>query len=456
MKRLRKTVGYFLIAVFFSIALSGCGKTAIDPKASQIVVWSFEEKDVWVPIKKQFEKDNKGLTLVYQQQVLDSTYENRVLNSILSGNGPDIWSLPNDWVYRHKDKLAARPTTTAIDLDKSFVPAVKQSVYFDNKIYALTPSAQPLIAYYIPSMFSKTLNAYEDANSGKANADKRKIAEKALGNGLPTTWTDFTTAVQLLTQKQGDTISRAGAAIGTDQLSASKDLLYLLMLQNGTKIVADDLQLAMFNLPETTPKDTTNTPGQKALEFYTSFANPSSPNYSWSSSLGNEVDAFATGKVAIIFGYDELQNTLAQKYPNLSYRKGTVPQLTVEPAKFIDYAKFNVFGVSTLSANTTLSWSLIDSVIGAFNSDFNSATRLYTSKKSSSYDITLENRQTGNPEKNSLATAQTLIKGRYPVEFDNAINAAIFAVNHGIQTPQSALDLTANNLTDNYLRKSGW
>lgn len=456
MKRLTKALSYFLIAILFSIALSGCGKTTTNPKASQIVAWSFEDTDVWAPIKKQFEKDNKGLTLVYQKQAFDSTYENRVLNSILSGNGPDIWSMPNDWVYRHKDKLVPRPTTTALDLDKSFVPAVKQSVYFNNNIYALTPSAQPLIAYYNPSMLSKALNAYEDANSGSANADKRKAAEKALGNGLPTTWTDFTTAVQILTQKQGETISVAGAALGTDQLSASQDLLYLLMLQNGTKIVADDLKLAMFNLPATTPKDTTNTPGQRALEFYTSFANPASPNYSWSSSMGNEVDAFATGKAAIIFGYDELQNTLAQKYPNLSYRKGAVPQLTVEPAKFIDYAKFNAFGVNSLSTNSALSWGLIDSVVRTFNSDFNSATRLYTSQKSSSYDITLENRQTSNPEKNSLATAQTLIKGRYPVEFDNAIKAAIFAVNHGIQTPQAALDLTANNLTDNYLRKTGW
>ncbi len=454
MKRLGKIVSYFLIAVFFSVALSGCGKTNTSPGASQIVVWSFEDADTWAPIKKQFESDNSGLTLNYQKQTFDSTYESRVLNSILSGNGPDIWSMPNDWVYRHKDKLVPRPTTTALNMD-SFVPSVKKSVVFNNNIYALAPSAQPLIAYYNPAILSQTLNKIEnDQNTTSAQAT---AAENLLGNGLPTTWTDFASAVQLITQKQGNDITLAGAALGTDQLSYSEDMLYLLMLQNGTKILSDDLKLAMFNLPVTTPKSTTDTPGKLAMDFYTSFSNPASPNYSWNTSLGNEVDAFGTGKVAVVFGYDDLQNTLAQKYPNLTYRKSSVPQLTTDPNKFIDYAKFSLFGVSNLSSHSALAWGLIDSICaGVYNSDFNSATRLYTAQKAQSYDISLENRNTGGPEKNALSSAQTLIKGRYPVEFDSAIKAAIFAVNHGVQGSQNSLDLTATSLTDNYLRKTGW
>ncbi|PIS08085.1 hypothetical protein COT78_00080 [Candidatus Berkelbacteria bacterium CG10_big_fil_rev_8_21_14_0_10_43_13] len=455
MKRFTKAISYFLIAVFFSIALSGCGKTEdASPSASQLIVWSFEEADVWAPIAKQFAKENEGVTLVYQKQTFDSTYENRVLNSLLSGDGPDIWAMPNDWVYRHKDKLVPRPTTTPLDIN-TFVPAVKQSVEFDKKIYALTPSAEPLIVFYNQSLFNKTINSIN--NNENTTNTQRQTADKLLGNGVPTTWTDFTLAVQLLTQKDGENITESGAAIGTDQLSYSQDLLYLLMLQNSTKITADDLQLAMFNLPATTPKSTTDTPGKLAMDFYTSFTDPGSPNYSWNASLGNEVDAFANGKVAMIFGYDNLQNTLAQKYPNFGYRKGSVPQLSTNPADFIDYAKFNAFGVSNLSSHADIAWIVIDSICaGDYSGEFNSATRLYNSRKALNYEITLENRNTGNPEKNSLATAKALIKGRYPVDFDNIIKSAIFAVNHGIQGSQDALDLAANNITDNYFRKSGW
>jgi len=455
MKRFSKAISYFLIAVFFSIALSGCGSTKnTDPSTSKMVVWSFEDSDIWAPIIKQFAKDNKGMTLVYQKQAFDSTYENRVINSMLSGDGPDIWAMPNDWVYRHKDKLVPRPTTTPLDIG-TFVPSLKQSVDFDNKIYALAPAAQPLIAFYNPSLFKQAnKRIWDNPDSTK---DQREAANKFLGNTLPTTWTDFTTTIQLLTQKQATDITLSGAAIGTDQLNYSQDLLYLLMLQNGTKIISDDLKLAMFNLPTTTPKATTDTPGKLAMDFYTSFANPSSPNYSWSASLGDEVEAFGTGKVGIIFGYDDLQNTLAQKYPTLSYKKSSVPQISTDPNDFIDFARFNVFGVSNLSSHSDLAWGVIDSICsGSFNASFTAGTRLYTSQKAKSYDISLASRSTNNPEKIALATAKVLIKGRYPVEFDNIINSAIFAVNHGIQDSQGSLDLAATNITDNYLRKSGW
>jgi len=457
MKRFKKAIGYFLIAVFFSVALSGCGKTNDTTTGTgKIVVWSFEDSDVWAPLVKQFTKDNEGMTLVYQKQTLDSTYETRVLNSMLSGDGPDIWAMPNDWVYRHKDKLVPRSTTVALDIN-TFVPAIKQSVYFKDKIYALSPSAEPLMVYYNPSIFSKTLNNYEDSHQGKINDENRKNAMKVLDNGVPQTWTDFASAVQLLTQRDGDNITLAGAAIGTDQLSYSEDLLYVLMLQNETKITSDDLSLATFNLPATTPKSTTDTPGKLALDFYTSFTSPTSPNYSWNTGMGDVTTAFAGGKVAMIFGYSSLQNTLAQKYPDLNYRKGSLPQLTTDPTKFIDFAKFNALGVSNLSQHSDLAWNILDSIcVGDYASNFNSATRLYTSQKSSSYEITLENRKTSNPEKNALATAKVLVKGRFPVEFDNIINSVIFAVNHGIQDSQSALDLAATNITDNYLRKSGW
>ncbi|MDP1760082.1 MAG: hypothetical protein Q8L01_01320, partial [Candidatus Woesebacteria bacterium] len=132
MKKIIKIISYVLIVVFFSIALSGCTKkTAVDPNANKIIVWSFEDEDVWKGVAKEFEKKNSGYKLVYVKQTLDLKYENRVLNSILSGAGPDVWAMPNDWIYRHKDKLIAMPDklVKTTDLNGSFVPAISQSVF---------------------------------------------------------------------------------------------------------------------------------------------------------------------------------------------------------------------------------------------------------------------------------------------------------------------------------------
>jgi len=456
MKKFFKISGYILVAVVFSVALSGCTKksTSTNPNATKVIVWSFEDEDVWKPIQKEFESENKGLEFVYQKEAFDSGYENRVLNSVLSGAGPDVWAMPNDWVYRHKDKLSPMPEKLAVktDLDNGFVPVIKQSVLFDGKIYALSPSAEPLMIYYNSKLFDAALDEFNDLHKGSDNSDARKRASALLGD-VPTNWTDFVEAVKLIDKKDGNTITRSGVALGTDKISNAADVLYLLMLQNETKIASDNLNLATFNLPKETPRDTNDVPGLRAIEFYTSFATPSHQNYSWNDTLGNDIEAFAAGKVAMIVGYSSLQNVLAQKYPDFRYKKASMPQLTAESDKFVDYAKFTAFGVSSLSLNPEASWSLVSILTNS--SDYTSALRLYTSKKASSYDITVEARLTSNPEKIELATAQTFNKGRYPLEFDQNILNAIYAVNNGIQDNKSALDLAASNITE-LLRQVGW
>lgn len=458
MKKVIKVLSYVLIAVFFSIALSGCTKKddSSSTISNQIIVWSFEDDDVWVPIKKTFEKNYKGYELVYQKQAFNSDYESRVLNSILSGKGPDVWSMPNDWVYRHKDKLypMADESAAGIDLAKDFVPSVKNSVYFDNKIYAMTPSSQPLMVYYNRDLFQATLDEFNSNHKGETNREARIKASNLLSN-FPLTWSDFVETIKLITKKEGSSITLSGAAIGTESILNAQDILYLLMLQNETKIVSDDLQLAAFNLPIETPRETTNIPGQSALDFYTSFANPSSPNYTWDSSLGDSLDAFLNQKTAMVFGYSDFQLTLSQKLPSFHYSKAFAPQLSEDSSKIVDYAKFNAFGVSNLSQNPEASWGVIDTLVYENSNDFNSAMRLYSSFKSNSSEINFTERVSGNPEKLSLLTAKSLTKGRYPVDFDNQIKSMILSVNKGLSNSKSALDLAANNITEQ-LRRSDW
>ena len=456
MKKILRTIGYVFAAVFFSIALSGCGTTTTttNPNANKVIVWSFEDPSVWKPIIQSFKSKQSSYTLVYVQETLDANYENRVLNSILSGNGPDVWAMPNDWVYRHKDKLAPMPSAQAKTFNMDyFVPSVKQSTVFNSNIYALSPSAEPLMVYYNPKLFSQTLNTLSQSSSGLDQATKQK--DSKLLNSPPQTWTDFVTAANLLTTKSGSTITQSGAAIGTAGITNSNDLLYLLMLQNKTEIFSSDLSAAAFSLPDQTATGATNTPGQRALDFYTSFANPASGNYTWNDSLGNDTEAFGNGKAAMIFGYSDLANTLLQKYPSLQYRKAFMPQLTSDSTQFVDFAKFNAFGVSKLATNTSVAWQLVTMLSTTSASGFDSTAQLYTSQKSSSYDNSPTARNGNNPEKLELSTAKSLVKGRYPVEFDNLMRTAISNVNGGSLSSQSALDLAASKATD-LLRLTSW
>lgn len=455
MKKIYKSISYLIAAVFFSIALSGCGSTTTtNPNAKKVRVWSFEDPSVWKPIIQSFQNKASGYTLDYTQQTLDAGYENRVLNSILSGDGPDVWSMPNDWVYRHKDKLTPMPAsmTKTFSIDQ-FVPSIKESVVFNNNIYALSPSSQPLMVYYNPKLFSGAQNNLFQNTSGKDKTTLQK--ESQLLSSPPQIWSDFVTAANLLTIKSGNNIQQSGAALGTAGTTGSADLLYLLMLQNGTQILSSDYAMSTFNLPDQTATGASNTPGQKALDFYTSFANPASGNYTWNDSLGNDVDAFGNGKAAMIFGYSDLQNTLLQKYPTLQYKKAFLPQLSSDSTKFVDFARFDAFGVSNLATNGAVSWQLVSMLSTTLADNYNSNSQLYTSQKATSYDISMTNRNSSNPEKLELATAKSLVKGRYPVDFDALIKNAILSVNNGTLSSKGALDLAASKTTD-LLRQTSW
>ncbi|MEK9155849.1 MAG: extracellular solute-binding protein [Patescibacteria group bacterium] len=458
-KKIGRIVKYTAFGVLFSFLLSGCTiipkkKSAEDPASKQIVVWSFEDEDAWKPVEKKFESEYEGYALVYEKQTFDADYENRVMNSVLSTQKPDIWAMPNDWVYRHKEKLQPMPTALAktVSLDSQFVPAVKQSVYFNNQIYALSPSAEPLMVYYNPAIFD---SAKEEIKEEYGDDPETKAQYSNLLKTIPANWTDFIELANLLTETDGDDIERAGVALGTSNVTLAPDILYLLMMQNETPVVASEMNLATFNLPAATARGGNDYPGRRALEFYTSFADPGSDNHTWNDSLGSEIEAFANGKAAMIFGYSGLANYFDQKYPDLKYKKAFVPQVEQDAEKIVDYTRFQAFGVNRLSKAPNTSWGAVKILVDDAAKSFNSATRLYTAAKAKSYDISIDERKGNNPEKLSLATAKSLVKGRYPGNFDDAFRLAINAVNNDTQEPQAALDLAANTITES-LRKTGW
>jgi len=461
MKRFAKIASYIVIALFFAVALSGCTKKTATVTNNKLIVWSFEDEDVWKQIATNYKGLYKDMTIEYKKETLDAGYENRVLNAILSGSGPDVWAMPNDWVYRHQDKLATMTDTVSalIKMDDNFVPAVKESVVINDKVYGLAAGAQPLIIYYNPKIFENALEAYNKKNPGDENAAKRTRASKLL-NDFPRTWADFAETNKLLTIKDpSGNIVLSGAALGTSSITNADDILYLMMLQNDTQIISPDLQLATFALPQDTPKQTSDVPGKRALELYTSFADPASDNYSWNDSMGNDVDAFVNGKTAMVFGYSQLQNYFAQKYPNFKdYKRAFVPQLSEELGTYVDYAKFNVFGVSAYSSNSRYGWQLVRLLSTDYSSDIDSASKIQSVAKNKDYDVnttSLVDRAGNNPDSLELATAKTFVKGRFPDDFDSNMIKAITSVNKKELTAQAALDMASRNITE-ILRKVGW
>lgn len=457
MKKILKIAGTTTLAIAMALSLTGCGtKTASKP--NQIVVWGLVDEDVFNPIIKDFKSQNKGVEVVYYKKTLDASYENNALNSILSGQGPDVWAIPNDWVYRHKDKLTSAPdallTGSKIVPKDYFVPNVLADSAFDNKIYAMAPTTDVLHVYYNQRLFDQ---GQERARLALKNNNDEKTRINKIFSNFPVTWEDFDSIIPWLTVKSGNNISVAGAAIGTsNNVSHSADILDLLMLQNQTKMVSDDLSQSAFNLPVKNAAGADVYAGKNSLDFYTKYSDPASAQYTWNGSMANDVDTFANEKVAMIFSYTDLSNYFAQIYPKFTFKRALAPQIgNLNP--IVDYSKYSTYVVPEQSANSNLAWQFVISLATVEANTYKSATKEVSSKKPSGTSETLlKNRDAANaPNQDTIKSIVTWNKGRYPSEIDFQFKQAIDRANSHAQDTQTSLDTAASNVTE-LLRKTTW
>ena len=454
-KKYLKIAGTSLLAIILAVTLTGCGSKKQETGEKELVIWGFVDEDVFKPIIKDYNKKNK-IKVTYVKKQLSSNYENDALNSITSGQGPDVWAIPNDWVYRHKEKLAPIPEdvvkSNKLNVADTFASFVQEDNVFDGKVYGLTPGVDMLQIYYNPTLFNK---ATERASTAlKSQSDVRKEITGILGQ-FPITWDEFNKILPWLTVKNGNFIETSAVAMGTsNNVSYPEDVLSLLMLQNQTKMISDDLGQASFNLPIKNSSGQEVYPGTNALDFYSSYANPASPNYTWNQSMPSDIQAFIEGKVAMIFNYSDLAGYLNQAYPNFKYTRALIPQIG-DFNPITDYASYTTFVVPEISPVQSDAWNFIVQMSTKSYGTYNSATLTLAPNKNTEEKVLANRRSRKGPTKTEIVSGTTWNKGRYPVELNNLFKDAISRVNAGSQSSQASLDTAATKLTE-LLRRESW
>jgi len=326
-----------LASVFFGI-LPGSQQTK--PQRATLEFWGlFDNLAVWQPIFDAYRKNNNNVYFNYTQMNPD-TYEQDLVEALASGKTPDIIMFRSSWLAKHGNKISPLPETimTLRNFQETFpdvatVDFVRQPA---DKIYALPVWTDVLAMFYNKDLFN---------TAGIATP--------------PKTWDDFIKAVQKLSGKDKfGNLTKSGAAIGTaNNVNNAADILSLLMLQAGTKMISDDGKEAAFDKPITAGSSTYK-PGESALRFYTDFANPKSNAYTWNDKLSNSFDAFTSGQTAIIFDYAVNIPRLKQKAPNLRLGIALAPQLA-DATKTVNYADFWGYSVPLVSQNKDAAWNFL-------------------------------------------------------------------------------------------------
>lgn len=341
MKTLFKKISKLsIMAAVVSLTFMAAACDPEGPKSGPVTlkIWKpFVDTDKMQSIISAYQAQHTNVTIEYTKKNIEN-YEADLLNSLAAGNGPDIYSISNTWVPRYIDKITPAPDKvfTVKSYKEAFVDATASDLIIDNKIYGAALWVDSLALYY--------------------NKDLLGTAGIATP---PKTWANLAESVRKISrQDETGYFDRSGVAMGTNaNVNRGVDIIYLLMLQAGAVPWTSDGSSPQFANSVYRNNNSVN-PGVEAVEFYTSFSNPSSANYTWNEDSDYSTDAFANGRAAFLYGYAYTRDIIDSKAPNLNYDVSPVPQNNLTNPT-VNYSSYFAEVVSKQSEQSAWAWDFI-------------------------------------------------------------------------------------------------
>lgn len=328
---------FIAIAIMPLLAL-GCNSETGTSAPVTLKIWKpFVDSEKMQSVITAYQTAHPNVTIEYTKKNIDN-YEDDLLNALASNEGPDIFSVNNTWVPKYINKLA--PATDKVFTIKTyketFVDAMASDLIRDNKIYGTAMWVDSLALYY--------------------NKDLLGTAGIATP---PKTWEKLAADVRAISRQDNDGyFSRSGVAIGTNSnVNRGVDIVYLMMLQAGVIPWTKDGSQPQFANSITKQGKVINA-GKDAVDFYTSFSNPSSANYTWNTESDYSTDAFSNGRAAYLYGYAYTRAQIDAKAPNLNYDVAPVPQNNLSDPT-VNYSNYFAEVVSKQSKNQEVAWDFL-------------------------------------------------------------------------------------------------
>jgi multiple sugar transport system substrate-binding protein len=377
-------------------------------------------------------------------------YESELTKAWLEQRGPDIFSIPANYLRKYKNLIKPLPKTLKIPsielsgganskpkvvvqnitsltqkrVKDLFIDIVAEQVIIDEKIYGLPLTVDTLALYY-----------------------NRDILTKAKIPLPASTWAELVDQTPNLTLfDTSGNIKQAAIALGThNNIPRNTDILSLLMMQNGTQMT-DDGDFATFN---TAVNNSDFYPGISALEFYLNFADPNKTVYSWSEDMSDALELFMSGKLAYFIGYNYQAPIIRAGAPKLNFNIAPVLQ-TVPDVQEVNYADYwamtTYFG--TASQNIAPAWAFIQ-----YATTNTKVLELYLTKTNQPTALrSLINDQIQieglNVFADQLLDSSNWYRGYKPEEAEKAMNDLIYQANHNLNSKY-----TLKNLLDDIVKK---
>lgn len=292
-----------LLAIFVIAAVGGLvafslfkGKVSVPGGVVEVEMWgSFPETAFSAATADLSGEEFK----VSYRFIPAAQFEQTLIEALASGRGPDAIILPADLVVRHSDKLVLVPPDTLAErqFKDAFVEAV-EVFWTPQGALAVPLVVDPLVSYWNRDRFS-------------AGGIARQIRY----------WDELITATpKLKVVNRLGQIQIAAVSLGEYRnITNAKEIISALLFQSGGRIVTRGANGYGVSLD-----DFAN--AGSALGFFTEFANPVKSLYSWNRGLPQSNTLFASGDLALYFGFASEYAGLREKNPHLNFSPAPFPQ----------------------------------------------------------------------------------------------------------------------------------
>jgi len=320
--------GIFALLVFAGVIQIG---SKVSKFSGEVVLWGTVPSNELREMFSGFNKEHKKEFSVVYRSFFPEEFDEELTEALASGRGPDLMLLPDNLIVRHEDKVFPIPFDSypLVSFQNTFVEEGELFI-LEEGILALPIYIDPLVLYWNRDLFSSA------------------------GIALPPQYWDelLLMAPRLsIVDENTSKISRSAVALGDVlNINNAKAILSALILQAGDDIIVrgkDDILTAVLG----DFKDGGISAAESAIRFYTEFANPSRPTYSWNRALPEAQRAFVGNQVAMYFGFASELDSLREKNTHLNFRTAQIPQIrgTVAEKTF-----GRIVGISALKTSKNL------------------------------------------------------------------------------------------------------
>jgi ABC-type glycerol-3-phosphate transport system substrate-binding protein len=314
MKRFRFAVRLFTILplLLSALFLSGCGKVTPPAYVVNLEIWGlFDDSDAYQgPINTYQEAARTHIGTISYRKKEPETYREDLLNAFAEGNGPDMFLIRSSWLPLFKNLIVAAPEYQFSEKEyrDTFVDVVADDLVVNGRAYGAPLTVDSLALYY-----------------------NKDILNAAGITSPPATWDEVVADARLLNSVDYyGKIRQSAISLGTAKnINRSTDVLLALASQYGLRNLpkgfSDELNLS-------------NDAMNRALTFYSGFANIGSDRYSWNADQHYSIDSFYEGNLAMMVNYSWQIDAIKKKNAKLNFGVASLPQLSgAAPSNYANY-----------------------------------------------------------------------------------------------------------------------